>query len=60
MNQEEIENLNILITAQEIKLIIINTHSPGGDLQDGRGVRHGDHLPSHNYIRNTSTCGQPL
>ena len=28
-----------------------------GDLQDGRGVRHGDHLPPHKYIRNTSTCG---
>ena len=29
----------------------------GGDLQDGRGVRRGDHLPPHKYIRNTSTCG---
>ena len=28
-----------------------------GDLQDGRGVRHGHHLPTHKYIRNTSTCG---
>ena len=28
-----------------------------GDLQDGGGVRHGDHLPHHIYIRNTSTCG---
>ena len=28
-----------------------------GDLQDGRGVRRGDHLPPHRYIRNTSTCG---
>ena len=28
-----------------------------GDLQDGRGVRRGDHLPPHKYIRNTSTCG---
>ena len=26
-------------------------------LQDGRGVRHGDHLPPHKYIKNTSTCG---
>ena len=25
------------------------------DLQDGGGVRHGDHLPPHKYIRNTST-----
>ena len=24
-------------------------------LQDGRGVGHGDHLPPHKYIRNTST-----
>ena len=28
-----------------------------GDLQDGRGVRTGNHLPPHKYIRNTSTCG---
>ena len=28
-----------------------------GDLQDGREVRRGDHLPPHKYIRNTSTCG---
>ena len=27
------------------------------DLQDGRGVRRGDHLPPHKYIKNTSTCG---
>ena len=27
------------------------------DLQDGRGVSHGDHLPLHKYIKNTSTCG---
>ena len=40
----------------------LNRHSlkgygPGGDLQDGGGVRRGDHLPPHKYIRNTSTCG---
>ena len=29
------------------------------DLQDGRGVRCGDHLPSYKYIKNTSTCGTP-
>ena len=29
----------------------------GGDFQDGRGVRRGDHLPPHKYIRNISTCG---
>ena len=27
------------------------------DLQDGGGVRRGDHLPPHNHIKNTSTCG---
>ena len=26
-------------------------------LQDGGGVRRGDHLPLQKYIRNTSTCG---
>ena len=29
----------------------------GEDLQDGRGVRCGDHLPPHKYISNTSTYG---
>ena len=29
----------------------------GRDFQDGRGVRYGDHLPPHKYIKNTSTCG---
>ena len=29
----------------------------GGDLQDGRGVRRGDHLPPRKYIKNTTTCG---
>ena len=28
-----------------------------GDLQDGGGVRRGNHHPPHKYIRNTSTCG---
>ena len=28
-----------------------------GDLQDGGGVRRGDHLPPPKYIKNTSTCG---
>ena len=28
-----------------------------GDLQDGGGVRRGDPLPPHKYIRNTSTYG---
>ena len=30
---------------------------PPEELQDGRRVRRGDHLPPHKYIRNTSTCG---
>ena len=29
----------------------------GGLFKDGGGVRRGDHLPSHKYIKNTSTCG---
>ena len=33
-------------------VIIIERH-----VQDGGGVRHGDHLPPHKCIRNTSTCG---
>ena len=28
-----------------------------GDLQDGRGVRRGDHPLPHKYIKNTATCG---
>ena len=24
---------------------------------NGGGVRHGDHLPPHKYIKKTSTCG---
>ena len=27
------------------------------DLQDGGGVRRGDHLLPHKYIKTTSTCG---
>ena len=27
------------------------------ELQDGGGVRRGDHLLPHKYIKNTSTCG---
>ena len=29
----------------------------GRDLKDGRGVRCGDHLPPHKYIKNIATCG---
>ena len=28
--------------------------------QHGGGVRCGDHLPPHKYIKNTSTCGTTL
>ena len=28
-----------------------------GDFQDGGGVRCGDHLSPHKYIKNISTCG---
>ena len=28
------------------------------DLQDGRGVTRGDHLPPHKYIKTISTCGK--
>ena len=27
------------------------------DLQDGGGVRRGNHFPPHKYNKNTSTCG---
>ena len=29
----------------------------GENLQDGRGVSCGDHIPTHKYIKNTFTCG---
>ena len=38
-------------------LILLTCQFSKGDLQDGRGVRRGDHLPPHKYIKNTSTCG---
>ena len=43
-------NLYFRATRESIRIV-------SGDLQDGRGVRSGDHLPPHKYIRNTSTCG---
>ena len=48
--------------SNERLLHITNFYSVGqkghtGDLQDGRGVRRGDHLPPHRYIKSTSTCG---
>ena len=38
-------------------IAITKKRRAGGDLQDGGGVRCGDHLPPHRYIRNTSPCG---
>ena len=34
-----------------------NKNLLSGDLQDGGGVKCGDHLPPHKYIRNTSARG---
>ena len=37
---------------------MLTTKTPTrGDLQDGGGVRCGDHFPPQRYIRNASTCG---
>ena len=41
----------------DFKTKIVTRNKKGRDLEDGRGVRHGDHLPPYKYIRNTSTCG---
>ena len=38
-----------------VKYILIKNEE--GELQDGRGVRHGDHLAPHKYIKNISTSG---
>ena len=35
-------------------MIPAKNQAPRRDLQDGGGVRCGDHLPPHKYIRNTS------
>ena len=51
MDKEESGDLPLCIPT------FINQEKERGDLQDGRGVRCGDHLPPHKYIRNTSTCG---
>ena len=37
--------------------LLLKTCFPWGGLQDGGGVRRGDHLPPDKYIKNTSTCG---
>ena len=41
-------------------LVIVNKalkHELWWCLQDGGGIRHGDHLPPHKYIKTPSTCG---
>ena len=44
-------------TIFQFKKLFLKSRDFRGDLQDGGGVRCGDHLPPHKYIRNTSTCG---
>ena len=46
-----------LLTGASQHLACISITQAGGGLQDGRGVRRGDHLPPHKYIKSTSTCG---
>ena len=48
--------MGYLIRIKFIEFIINDKEPVRTDLQDGRGVRHGDHLPRHKYIKNTSTC----
>ena len=36
---------------------VFSINGASGDIQDGGGVRHRDHVPLSKYIRNTSTCG---
>ena len=52
------------MTNQKLKTVLVKSKTGQlkfskmeRDLQDGRGVRCGHHLPPHKYIRNTSTCG---
>ena len=40
-----------------IPLFLVRKTKREGELQDDGGVRRGDHLPPHKYIRNTSKCG---
>ena len=42
---------SLIIREMQIKTTL------GEELQDGGRVRHGDHVPPHKYVRNTSTCG---
>ena len=51
----EDENVEFVTPHKYIK----NTPTEKGP-SDGGGVRRGDHLPCHRYIRNTSTCGTTL
>ena len=49
--------LNISIREMQIKTKMRGKKTCLEELQDGGRVRRGDHLPHHEYIRNTSTCG---
>ena len=42
---------------QSCFILLALENLPSEVLQDGGGVRRGDQLPPHKYIRNTSTCG---
>ena len=45
------------LEAESLSGISIKKTTEQGSRQDGGRVRRGYHLPSHRYIRNTSTCG---
>ena len=49
--------LTKLINIKDRKIIKSNEGNNSILLEDSRGVRHGDHLPAHKYIKNTSACG---
>jgi len=36
---------------------VVQTFCVSEKVQDGRGVKGGDHLPPHKYIKNTPSCG---
>ena len=42
-----------------LSMSVFKVHFLRAGREDGGRVRHGDHLPSHRYSRNTSTGGTP-
>ena len=54
---DQTRELGLHLASFEVSDAILMKKNYGRDLQDGRGVRRGDHLPPHKYIRNISTCG---